>query len=87
MLKHQLHDHIARKILRQPPQNCNYANNREVGKFLRGIMEKGGTEDWRKVLREATGEDLSTRAMVEYFKPLLDWLKEQNKGRAIGWES
>lgn len=85
VLKFQLHDHIARKILKQPPQNCNYANNREVGKFLRGVMEKGGTEDWRKVLREATGEDLSTRAMADYFQPLLTWLQKQNQNRQIGW--
>lgn len=86
VLKFQWHDYIARKILHQPPQRCNYANNKAVGDFLRDIMKKGGTEDWRKVLREATGEDLSTRAMVEYFKPLIAWLQEQNKGRQIGWE-
>ena len=85
VLKFQIHDHIARKILKQPPQNCNYANNREVGDFLRRVMEKGGTEDWRKVLRDATGEDLSTRAMVEYFQPLMAWLKKENQGREIGW--
>lgn len=86
VLKFQWHDHIARKILKQPPQRCNYANNKEVGEFLRGIMKRGGTEDWRKVLRDATGEDLSTRAMVDYFKPLLAWLEKENKGRQIGWE-
>ena len=86
VLKFQLHDHIARKILHQPPQRCNYAGNKQVGAFLRGIMEKGGTEDWRKVLRDATGENLSTRAMVEYYKPLMAWLQEQNRGRQIGWE-
>ena len=86
VLKFQWHDYIARKILHQPPQRCNYANSKAVGDFLRDIMKKGGTEDWRKVLREATGEDLSTRAMVEYFKPLMAWLQEQNKGRQIGWD-
>lgn len=86
VLKFQLHDYIARHILHQPPQACNYANSREVGDFLRKFLVKGGTEDWRKVLREATGEDLSTRAMVEYFQPLLSWLQDQNKGRPIGWE-
>jgi peptidyl-dipeptidase A len=85
VFKFQLNDYIARKILHQPPQSCNYANRRDVGDFLKKIMEKGGTEDWRKVLRDATGEDLSTRAMVEYFKPLMAWLQEQNKGREIGW--
>jgi peptidyl-dipeptidase A len=50
-------------------------------------MEQGATEDWRKVLRDATGEDLSTRAMVEYFQPLQAWLAAQNRGRPIGWVS
>ena len=86
VLKFQLHDHIARKILHQPPQRCSYAGNKKVGDFLKSIMEKGGTEDWRKVLRDATGENLSTRAMVEYYQPLLGWLQEQNRGRQIGWE-
>jgi peptidyl-dipeptidase A len=86
VLKFQLHEYIARNILHQPPQSCNYANNKQVGAFLKSIMEKGATEDWRKVLRDATGEDLSTRAMVEYFKPLQAWLEEQNRGRTLGWE-
>jgi hypothetical protein len=46
LLRFQLNDHIARNILKQPSQNCNYAGNREVGAFLRRIMEKGATEDW-----------------------------------------
>jgi peptidyl-dipeptidase A len=86
VFKFQLHDHIARKILKQPPQACNYADNKEVGAFLKGIMEKGATEDWRKVLKDATGEELSTRAMMEYFKPLMAWLEKENAGRQIGWE-
>ncbi len=87
VLKFQLHDYIARKILHQPPQSCNYANNKEVGAWLNRILEKGGTEDWRKVLKDATGEELSTRAMVDYFQPLMAWLEEQNKGRKIGWDN
>jgi peptidyl-dipeptidase A len=86
VLKFQLHDYIARKILHQPPQSCNYANRKDVGEFLYNILKRGGTEDWRKVLRDATGEDLSTRAMVEYYQPLMAWLVEQNKGRQIGWD-
>ncbi len=86
VFKYQLNDYIAKHILHQPPQSCNYAGNKEVGEFLKKIMEKGATEDWHKVLKDATGEDLSTRAMVEYYAPLLKWLEEQNKGRPIGWE-
>ena len=85
VLKFQLHDHIARDILKQDPHDCNYYGNREVGKFLRGILELGATRDWDAVLKEATGESLTARPMMAYFAPLLDWLKEQNKGRKVGW--
>lgn len=86
VFKFQLHDYIARHILHQPPQSCNYADNKEVGAWLNNILKKGATEDWRKVLKEATGEEISTRAMMDYFKPLMSWLEEQNKGRQIGWD-
>lgn len=86
VFKYQINDYIAKHILHQPPQSCNYADNKEVGAFLKSIMQKGATEDWRKVLKDATGENLSTRAMVEYYQPLLKWLEAQNKGRPIGWE-
>ena len=77
----QLHDYIATKILKQDPHATNYFGNAEVGKFLAGIMRKGGTEDWRKVLKDATGQEISAKAMVNYFEPLTNYLKEVNKGR------
>ncbi|MBI3415125.1 MAG: M2 family metallopeptidase [Verrucomicrobia bacterium] len=33
-----------------------------------------------------SGKELSTRAILEYYHPLMKWLEEQNKGRKIGWE-
>jgi peptidyl-dipeptidase A len=86
VFKFQMHDYIAKKILHQDPHHTNYAGHKEVGAFLKQVLAKGATEDWRKVLKDATGEDLSTRAMMEYFKPLMAWLEQQNKGRQIGWE-
>ena len=85
VFSYQIHDHIARKILKQDPRNCNYVGHPEVGAFLDSMERPGGTEDWRVILKRATGEDLSTRAMVEYYKPLMAWLEKQNKGRKIGW--
>jgi peptidyl-dipeptidase A len=85
ILKFQLHDHICRAILKQDPHDCNYFNNKEVGKFLRDLLSLGGTRDWNAVLREATGSGLSAQPMVNYFEPLMAWLKEKNKGRKVGW--
>jgi peptidyl-dipeptidase A len=86
VLKFQLHDYICKHILKQDVHAANYANRKDVGDFLRKILEKGATEDWRKVLKDATGEELSTRAMAEYFQPLLKRLERQNKGRQMGWD-
>lgn len=77
----QLHQHIAKNILKQTPQATNYYGNQAVGDFLKGIMVTGSTKDWREVLKDATGEDMNAKAMVEYFQPLVNWLKDQNKGR------
>jgi peptidyl-dipeptidase A len=81
VLLFQLHDHIARKILKQDPHATNYYGSRAVGDFLRKIMRPGSSRDWRAVLKEATGEELSARAMLRYFEPLTSYLKKVNAGR------
>jgi peptidyl-dipeptidase A len=86
VIKFQIHDHIAREILKQDPRDCNYFGNRQVGDFLRQILAPGATRDWNQVLREATGEGISARPMMEYFAPLLAWLQRENQGRKVGWD-
>ncbi|MBS1271350.1 MAG: hypothetical protein MAGBODY4_00479 [Candidatus Marinimicrobia bacterium] len=77
----QLHDHISRNILNQDPHSVNYYGSKEVGDFLKDILEPGATKDWRKVLRETTGQGLSAKPMVRYFDPLMEYLHKQNEGR------
>ena len=48
-------------------------------------MKSGATRDWRQLIREATGEELSAKGMLEYYQPLMKYLQEQNKGRQVGW--
>lgn len=86
LIKYQLHDYIARKILKQDPHNCNYYGNKEVGKWLSEILSAGATLDWRQIIREKTGEDISSRAMLEYFKPLMEYLKKENGDQPASWE-
>jgi peptidyl-dipeptidase A len=77
----QLHDHIARQILRQDPHDTDYYGNRQVGDFLKRLMAPGASRPWRDVLKETTGRELDGEAMVEYFAPLYRWLQQQNQGR------
>ncbi|MBK7183539.1 MAG: M2 family metallopeptidase [Bacteroidetes bacterium] len=81
ILLFQVHDHIAKNILHQDPHATNYYGNKEVGKFIAEIMKPGASADWRKLLKEKTGSDLSAKAMLDYFAPLMDYLKKENAGR------
>lgn len=78
---HQIHAHVAANVLQQDPRNTNYFGSKETGTFLRGLLAAGGTRDWRELLREKLGQDISAKPMLEYFAPLLDYLKQQNAGR------
>lgn len=77
----QLHNHIARTILGQDPRDTDYFGNRNVGQFLNALMAPGSSRPWRDVLRETTGQELDAQAMMDYFAPLYEWLREQNRGR------
>ncbi len=78
LIKYQLHDYIARQILQQDPHQFNYYGNEEVGEWLMEILRLGATRDWRDVLREKTGEQISSRAMLDYFGPLRAFLEKEN---------
>ncbi|HEY4394860.1 MAG TPA: M2 family metallopeptidase [Polyangia bacterium] len=81
MIKFQLHDHICNKILKQDVRACDYSDSKEVGDFLKGILSLGATRDWRTVIKEATGEPISPRAMMAFYQPLVEVLAKRNEGR------
>ncbi|MFT7297438.1 MAG: peptidyl-dipeptidase A [Sphingobacteriales bacterium] len=81
VLLFQLHNHIAKNFLDGNPRATNYYGNKEIGKFLHKMLYPGASTDWRELLKETTGEELGAQAMLDYFEPLMDYLREQNKGR------
>lgn len=85
LIKFQLHDHICTKILKQDVRSCDYSGQKPVGDFLRGILSLGATRDWRLVIKEATGEDISPRAMMAFYAPLVEDLAKKNAGRDCAW--
>jgi peptidyl-dipeptidase A len=86
LIKYQLHNYIAKNILHQDPHNCNYYGNKEVGKWLWDLLKLGATRDWREVIKEKTGEEISSKGMLEYFKPVMEYLKKENAGNNTSWE-
>jgi peptidyl-dipeptidase A len=87
LIKFQLHDHICTKILKQDVRACDYSGQKAVGDFLRGILSLGATRDWRSVIKEATGEDISPRALMSFYAPLVEDLASKNSGHDCAWEN
>lgn len=59
-------------------------------KFFRKMLALGASKPWPDALEIITGQrKMEASALVEYFKPLQDWLEEKNKetGAHIGWGS
>ncbi|WMI67723.1 M2 family metallopeptidase [Mangrovimonas sp. YM274] len=81
ILLFQFHDHIAKNILHQDPHATNYFGSKDVGTFLRGVLETGANNDWRELLKSSVGSEMSAKPMLDYFAPLMDYLKAQNEGR------
>jgi len=81
VLLFQFHDYIAKNILHQDPHATNYWGSKETGDFLRKVMSPGATVDWREHLKASIGSEMSAKPMLDYFMPLMEYLKQQNKGR------
>ena len=82
ILLFQFHDHIARNILQQDVHATNYWGSKKTGDFLKTVMAPGASVDWREHLKKNLGSEVSAKAILDYFSPLMVWLKKQNNGRA-----
>jgi peptidyl-dipeptidase A len=65
---------------------CSVYGSKEAGAKLNAMLELGASKPWPEALKAMTGTDKAdASAIVEYFQPLIDWLKVQNKGEKEGW--
>lgn len=87
MLEFQMHRAICTKIGQYDPANpeknplhkCDIDGNKEAGRMIRAGLELGKSKHWSLALKAMTGEEkIDGSAVVEYFKPLYDYLKEAN---------
>ncbi|MGH3804963.1 MAG: M2 family metallopeptidase, partial [Pseudonocardiaceae bacterium] len=45
------------------------------------------SQPWPDTLEKLTGtREIDAGAIIEYFQPLITWLKAQNKSQSCGWE-
>ncbi len=69
-----------------PLHRCSFYGNKVVGDRLNRMLAMGASRPWPDALEAFTGSRaMDGSALIEYFRPLLKWLEEQNRGRPVGW--
>lgn len=70
-----------------PLYECSFYGNKEAGQRYWAMLSKGNSQPWQQTMKELTGgEKMDASAVLEYFAPLQDWLKQQNAGQQCGWQ-
>ncbi|KAI9183858.1 hypothetical protein H9P43_002910 [Blastocladiella emersonii ATCC 22665] len=71
-----------------PLHECSISGSAEAGAQFRAMLELGASKPWPEALAAATGGEefeLDASAILQYFQPLIDWLREQNDGKKCAW--
>uniref|UniRef100_A0A4W2I3G6 Angiotensin-converting enzyme n=1 Tax=Bos indicus x Bos taurus TaxID=30522 RepID=A0A4W2I3G6_BOBOX len=89
VLQFQFHEALCKASGHMGPlHRCDIYNSKEAGKLLEDVLKLGSSKPWPEVLEKMTGETkVSTKALMTYFKPLLNWLVTENvrQGEILGW--
>jgi len=66
--------------------SCSIYGSKEAGAKFFAMMAAGQSEPWQDSLEKLTGtREMDATAIIDYFAPLMGYLKEQNAGRNCGW--
>jgi peptidyl-dipeptidase A len=70
-----------------PLHECSIYGNKAAGEKFWAMLGEGASQPWQQTLKELTGqEQMDASAILDYFAPLNDWLKQQNAGKDCGWQ-
>jgi len=66
--------------------SCSIYNSKEAGEKFYAMLEAGASQPWQDTLELMTGtREMDATAIIDYFAPLMTYLREQNEGRSCGW--
>ena len=87
ILQFQFHRALCETAGYKGPLNrCSIFENKEAGARLAKTLEMGASRPWPDALEALTGQrQMDATAIVDYFKPLAEWLETQNRGKQCGW--
>ncbi|XP_046530239.1 angiotensin-converting enzyme isoform X2 [Equus quagga] len=89
VIQFQFHEALCQAAGHKGPlHKCDIYQSKEAGKRLADAMKLGFSKPWPEAMKLITGQpNMSASAMMNYFKPLLDWLLTENgrHGEKLGW--
>uniref|UniRef100_A0A8C9JU00 Angiotensin-converting enzyme n=1 Tax=Panthera tigris altaica TaxID=74533 RepID=A0A8C9JU00_PANTA len=89
VIQFQFHEALCQAAGHKGPlHTCDIYQSKEAGKRLADAMKLGFSKPWPEAMKLITGQtNMSASAMMNYFKPLLDWLLTENgrHGEKLGW--
>jgi peptidyl-dipeptidase A len=69
-----------------PLHECSVFGNAAAGRRFEEMLALGQSQPWQDTLEKLTGtREMDASAIIDYFAPLMGWLKEQNGGQQCGW--
>ncbi len=88
ILQFQFHKALCEAAgFKGPLHECSVFGSREAGQRYAQMLSLGMSQPWPDTLQKLTGtREMDASAIIEYFQPLIAWLKKQNEGRQCGWE-
>ena len=87
ILQFQFHRALCQTVGYEGPLNrCSIYGNKAAGERLIRTLEMGSSRPWPEALEALTGQrQMDATAIIDYFRPLMDWLEVQNRGQKCGW--
>ncbi|ROH86534.1 peptidase M2 family protein [Stagnimonas aquatica] len=71
-----------------PLHECDIYGNKAAGEKFMAMLKEGQSQPWPETLAKLTGgKQMDGSAIIEYFAPLMGYLKEQNQGQSCGWSA
>ncbi len=65
---------------------CSIYGSEEAGEKFYAMLQAGASAPWQDTLEKLTGtREMDATAIIDYFQPLMSYLKDQNEGRSCGW--
>src|SRR3546814_14579168 len=65
-----------------PLYECSFYDNKVAGQKFWAMLDKGASQPWQETMKELTGsEQIDGSAVLEYFAPLQEWLKDRKVGK------